>query len=216
MNALIPHQRVQVRTIIKVVCEHYGVSETEILSSRRPTLTSEARHVVMWLAMKLTDLPSTGIGRLLGKDETTVRHGVQKVDRRIEDEPDFRTTVEALRHATLAAEQCFARLSISGVDIPRLDETAERIVAKGPTAASSVEIMRLARAYLADRTESQVTALIEAGNWLVATTRRLAMSTTPDDRATALADQKAAYRALVEHLSTFETDHRTEESTNGR
>ncbi|WP_018701427.1 helix-turn-helix domain-containing protein [Amorphus coralli] len=216
MNALIPHQRVQVRTIIKVVCEHYGVSETEVLSSRRPTLTSEARHVSMWLAMKLTDLPSTSIGRLLGKDETTVRHGVQKVDRRIEAEPDFRTTVETLRHAALAAEQCFARLSILGIDDPSLDETALRIVAKGPTAVSSVEIMRLARAHLADRTEGQVTGLIEAGNWLVAATRRLATSTTPDEQATARADQKAAYRALIAHLRTFETDHATEESSDGR
>lgn len=216
MNALIPHQRVQVRTIIKVVCEHYGVSETDILSDRRPALTAEARQVAMWLATKLTDLSSGAIGRLVGKDSTTVRHGDQKVDRRIEAEPDFRTTVEALRHAALTAEQCFTRLSILGIADPSLDETALRIVARGPTTVSSVEIMRLARAHLADRTEDHVTGLIEAGNWLVAATRRLAMSTTPDEQATARADQKAAYRALIAHLRTFETDHATEESSDGR
>ena len=151
MNVSLPVTQVTVRTILNVVCASYSLSEIEILSSRRTTRISEARHMAMWLAMTLTPRSSGEIARLIGKDHKSVLYGLRKVTCRMEAEPDFHEHAMTLRCAVLTAQQCLTTMGINGTPEPSLEETAERILSRGPTAASSIEILRLASAYLADR-----------------------------------------------------------------
>lgn len=154
MNVHAPSHKIMIGTVIKVVCASYGVSEIEILSARRPARTVEARHVAMWLSTVLTPRSSSDIGRRFGgKDHTTILHGARKVQRRVEADPEFEEHVLALRYAVIAAHQCGGRLGLPDTPDPTLEDVAGRILTRGPTAASSVEIVRLACAYMADREE---------------------------------------------------------------
>jgi chromosomal replication initiator protein len=83
-------RRVPLRAIIRVVCDYYGVSDHEIMSDRRERDASLARQVVMYLAKTLTPLSSCTIGRLLRRDDSSIRSGGRKIEDRLAAEPALR------------------------------------------------------------------------------------------------------------------------------
>lgn len=73
--------QVQLREIIKAVCQIYGVSRADFISSRRDKTFCNARHVYFWVARKFTTCSYPVIGRYCGnRDHSTVMHGAWKVD----------------------------------------------------------------------------------------------------------------------------------------
>ncbi len=62
---------------------YFGVSPAELHSSRRTRTVALARNVAMYLARKHTQLSSTEVGRLMGKDHTTVLLACQKISARL-------------------------------------------------------------------------------------------------------------------------------------
>ena len=72
----------KIRTIIREVAKLTGVPQDDILSPKRDRVTSRARQMVMWKAHKEGhSLPQ--IGRVLGRDHTSVLHGVRAINRRL-------------------------------------------------------------------------------------------------------------------------------------
>jgi chromosomal replication initiation ATPase DnaA len=68
--------------IIAAVCQHYGVSRTELCSSGRMNYLVGPRHVMSYLCRTLTDASYPHIGQMLGgRDHTTIMHGVQTVSK---------------------------------------------------------------------------------------------------------------------------------------
>lgn len=61
----------------------FGVSPAELRSSRRTRTVALARNIIMYLARKHTNLSSTEVGRLMGKDHTTVLLACNKISGRI-------------------------------------------------------------------------------------------------------------------------------------
>ncbi|HEY3204049.1 MAG TPA: chromosomal replication initiator protein DnaA [Thermoanaerobaculia bacterium] len=81
--------------ILKAVASHYGlrVSDMKAKSNARPV--AFPRQVAMYLCRKLTDLSYPEIGRLFNdKHHSTVMHSVEKIERMIEDDADFRRVVD--------------------------------------------------------------------------------------------------------------------------
>lgn len=75
--------------IVAAVCQVFGISRNEFLSTRRAQHLCDARHVFYWVARKFTTKSYPQIGRFAaGRDHTTVMHGVQKIDSRFEDYRD--------------------------------------------------------------------------------------------------------------------------------
>lgn len=68
--------------ILHVVCEKYGVLIEDLLGKRRLRVYARPRQMAMYLLRHLTKRPYPAIGRALGRDHTTVFHGVRAVDRR--------------------------------------------------------------------------------------------------------------------------------------
>jgi hypothetical protein len=69
-----------VKSIIAVVCRHFGLSETQLLARRRDANIVWPRHVAMYLAQVLTCHSFPELGRRFGnRDHTTVLHAVRKV-----------------------------------------------------------------------------------------------------------------------------------------
>jgi chromosomal replication initiator protein len=104
MNALDsaePRQRFIIRrlglaAIVALVSREMSVPELDILSERRNAPAVLARHTVMWLARHATTLSLPGIGRALGRDHTTVLHGVWRIERDRGLDPAFQKLTDAL------------------------------------------------------------------------------------------------------------------------
>lgn len=77
-------------TIIAVVAAAFGISGDDMRSERRDRGAVLARHAGMWIARHVTTASYPRIGRSFGnRDHTTVMHGVTRIQRRIDDNPDF-------------------------------------------------------------------------------------------------------------------------------
>lgn len=89
--------------VMKAACQHYGVTEEAVRSSRRDQITANARHTAMWL-MRDANRSYAEIGRELDVDHTTVMHGVK----RIEKTPDLLAIATSIRTALTGEEAASA------------------------------------------------------------------------------------------------------------
>lgn len=71
-----------VMEIVRRTAFEFGVSVTDILGTGRTGDIVPARHRVMWLAARDTYNSLAGIGRILGRDHTTVIHGIRAENER--------------------------------------------------------------------------------------------------------------------------------------
>ncbi len=101
-----------VRMIAEASAEFYGVRYREILSGRRNQRLVRARHVAMYLARTLTGRSLPEVGRALGKDHTTVMHGMRSVDRMLVSDPALADEVGEIRTAVVAASAALARAAL--------------------------------------------------------------------------------------------------------
>jgi chromosomal replication initiator protein len=87
--------RAQPSEILKAVAAHYGlrVSDMKARSNAKPI--AFPRQVAMYLCRKLTGLSYPEIGRLFNdKHHSTVMHSVEKIERLIEDDSNFRKVID--------------------------------------------------------------------------------------------------------------------------
>ena len=100
--AIRPHlkgaeRRITVDEIQKVVSEHYGMKQTDLVSDRRARVIARPRQVAMWLAKTMTTRSYPDIGRRFGgRDHTTVLHACRKVEELKLSDPQIAADVEAL------------------------------------------------------------------------------------------------------------------------
>jgi len=74
-------RKVKIEDIQRLVANHYNVSKSDILSSRRTATVVRPRQIAMYLSKTLTlrSLPEIG-RRFGGRDHTTVLHAVRKIE----------------------------------------------------------------------------------------------------------------------------------------
>jgi hypothetical protein len=73
--------RLTIRTITRVVCEHYGISMIDVISKRRTHAIVLPRQICYYLSKILTTKSLPEIGRVLGdKDHTSVLHGCRRIE----------------------------------------------------------------------------------------------------------------------------------------
>lgn len=72
-----------VRQIITETVEHYGFPFMDLASSARHTPIIKARHELMWRLRNEAMLPLKAIGYLLRRDHSTVIHGIQRYQARV-------------------------------------------------------------------------------------------------------------------------------------
>lgn len=74
-----------VRQLVADIALIYGLTADDIFSQRRTRTISAARHHVMFEIAQRTEWSLSQIGRFLGRDHTTVLHGVRLHKERIEN-----------------------------------------------------------------------------------------------------------------------------------
>lgn len=92
--------------VISAFLSYRRVSHEDLItgmSSVRPLV--RARQELMWLLRDLTFLTPTQIGQLLGgRDESTIRHGIDKVSDQIASDETFRREMLNQRRLILSAK----------------------------------------------------------------------------------------------------------------
>ena len=90
-------QPVTIVRIQEVVCEQYGLSSDELLSSSRAARIAKPRQLAMYLARMHTKASLPAIGEAFGgRNHTTVMHAVKKVDAAIGTDVDVDDALRAV------------------------------------------------------------------------------------------------------------------------
>ena len=92
--------------IIALVAASRGVTREEILSGRRcSNEVAGARQLAMYLVHTLLGRTYLEVGRLFGRDRTTVSHACARTEDRREDRSRFEREVSAIEVAIAASER---------------------------------------------------------------------------------------------------------------
>jgi hypothetical protein len=85
-----------VRTIQRAVCEYYGVSLLDLLSSRRTKAVVLPRQVAVWLCRRLTPYSLPAIGHHFShRDHTTMLHSARRIDELRQSDPAMQARLDA-------------------------------------------------------------------------------------------------------------------------
>jgi chromosomal replication initiator protein len=82
--------------IISTVAEHYSLHARDITGNRRPANIAYPRQVAMYLTRRIRNLSFPEIGRAFKRDNSTVQHGVGKIEEIIKTNPNARAEIEML------------------------------------------------------------------------------------------------------------------------
>lgn len=84
--------------VIRVVCDRYGIKQTQLKGSRRDASLVRARHLCMYLLKKELKTTLVDIGNFLGgRDHTTIMHGVSKISSLLEKDPSLEEEVKQIK-----------------------------------------------------------------------------------------------------------------------
>ncbi len=73
--------KVNIDSVITTVADYYGMSENQLKSKVRTSQIALARQIAMYLSRKILSLPYQEIGKVFGKDHSTVLTNVQKIEK---------------------------------------------------------------------------------------------------------------------------------------
>jgi chromosomal replication initiation ATPase DnaA len=93
-----------IQPLIIAVCNYFDLSKEEVLGKRRLKQIVNARHMLYYLAYVKTKYTLPEIGRMLGRDHTTILHGYQKVKNQKGYDPDLELDIIKVHHLALRYE----------------------------------------------------------------------------------------------------------------
>lgn len=92
------YKKTSAQTIIKVVCEFYGITLNELLKKSRKTFLVKPRQIAMYLLREDTKASFPDIGsRLGGKDHSTVIHAYRKIIEEVENDENLKQEINLIR-----------------------------------------------------------------------------------------------------------------------
>lgn len=91
-------EEISPRKIIDSVCSFYSIKKEEIKKESRERRLSHPRQICMYLLKKHTDLNYNEIASLLNrKDHTTILHGIDKIEKELEDKEETKDQISQLK-----------------------------------------------------------------------------------------------------------------------
>ena len=88
---------IDIKTIQREVCKHYGISSAELIGNKRSHDIVYPRQIAMYLSRTLTDLSLPKIGEKFGgRDHTTVMHAEGKIKKEMKAKRDVYEQIQQL------------------------------------------------------------------------------------------------------------------------
>ncbi|MBE0598367.1 MAG: chromosomal replication initiator protein DnaA [Desulfuromonadales bacterium] len=95
-------REITVEDIQKIVGSHYNIKVSEIKSGRRLKALVLPRQIAMYLARQMTSSSYPELGeRFGGKDHSTIIHAIKKIEKRLEEDYQLRSTINLIRNTIL-------------------------------------------------------------------------------------------------------------------
>lgn len=140
-----------VRLIAETTAEYYEFKYTELLSQRRAAPLVRARHVAFALSRRLTSKTFPSIGRVFGRDHTTVIHGCLAIEEAARNDAGFAAELAEIEVAIEIANTSGRLISIIRMSDGEPRDIASRILEddRGVTAISVEDLRVLAAAVMA-------------------------------------------------------------------
>lgn len=85
--------------LVDITAEQYNIASAAILGRGRKKEIAEARQVVMYIAHTKGNLSFSYIGKMLGRDHSTVKHNIEAITKRLEKDKAFKTKVKEIQKA---------------------------------------------------------------------------------------------------------------------
>lgn len=83
--------------IVEIVSEHFNITPSEIISTKKSRNIAYPRQISMYLCRKLTDVSLNDIGKKLGnRDHTTILHGINKIENDIAKDSNLENIINVL------------------------------------------------------------------------------------------------------------------------
>lgn len=89
-------KKVNFEVIAREVSNYYGVDTDLLFTKSRKREISDARQIVMYLAKKLAQMPSTVIGQRIGRTHATVIYAIKHVEELVELEADLKAQIDKI------------------------------------------------------------------------------------------------------------------------
>ncbi|MCD7712315.1 MAG: chromosomal replication initiator protein DnaA [Firmicutes bacterium] len=86
----------KVERVLSEVSSRYGVESKDIIGKSRMKNISWARHIAVYVLRKKTDLSLPAIGKIFGRDHSTIVSSIGVIDREIESNPAFAVEINDL------------------------------------------------------------------------------------------------------------------------
>ena len=83
--------------IVDAVCKFYNIKKEELLARKRTKEIAQARQVAMYLISEMLDMPHEAVGRIFGKDHSTVTYAKAKVNEDMNANKKFATEINDIR-----------------------------------------------------------------------------------------------------------------------
>ena len=98
-NIISPDKPIEItpQLIIEIVADHFHISIEQMMSKSRSSDVSKPRQIAMYLCKSMTNYTTESIGKIFGKDHSTIIHGVKKVKEEYEQNPELRETIDTIR-----------------------------------------------------------------------------------------------------------------------
>lgn len=94
----IEEAKLNVPTIMNVVCSYYNLDESDLIGKKRKREIVQARHIVMLLAKEYSNTSLAAIGADLGgRDHSTVIHGIKRIQDDIDTNCKIASEVEEIK-----------------------------------------------------------------------------------------------------------------------
>jgi chromosomal replication initiator protein len=90
-------KQISTEDIIKAVSSFFHLKSADLKSARKHKVVAQPRQIAMYLCRRLTTLSFPELGQKFGgKDHTTIMHGVSKIQKELEINPQLRSTLLAI------------------------------------------------------------------------------------------------------------------------
>ena len=89
-------KNITVDMIKHMVCRHYNIPASEIMSRSRKQCFSRPRQVAIYLARKYTDSPLQAIGKIFNRYHATALHAINSIEREIKQDCDLKKQIQYL------------------------------------------------------------------------------------------------------------------------
>lgn len=136
---------IQIREIAAMTALNFGLEPQQLFSGNTKANVVLARQVAMYVARKATEHSTPVIGRVFGRDHTTVIHGIEKIEVEIKGDQKLKALV-----TTLIENAHFrARIeAMGGIDVIGVARRIAMSPGRNAIGASVMEVAALAATVL--------------------------------------------------------------------